>query len=285
MTTAEETPKPRQLAKLARPFPAHAVKTRTVGGGRKASYVGHADVTAKLLLVLGPYDWDATDLIRENGHSGRVVGCNGRLTVTIDGRRVTIAEPGSVDETISTADDGTKVDVTGHDGDRAKLAASDALKRCAMRAGVALNLWSGAGTALYDAIVAQATAEAAPEVGDDGMPQDGEADEDHADPDTVVVPQGGGTIVVDPDCLVEETGPELASAEDIADVKAAVAKLPMPQREEWAKSELATAYRAAYKAGTISVAMAAAVLAAILDLAGVPVPSGITELVEDGEPF
>ncbi len=75
MAAPKETPTlPRQLAKLARPFPDHLVLTREVGGNRKASYVRHAEVTTKLLLVIGPYDWSGVTTPLEawiGGHSQR----------------------------------------------------------------------------------------------------------------------------------------------------------------------------------------------------------------------
>src|SRR6266700_3436180 len=61
-----------------------------------------------------------------------VVGGVWRLTCEIDGRRVRIAEIGDVGD----------VHNWPHDGARLKDAASDALKRCAMRLGLGLHLWA-----------------------------------------------------------------------------------------------------------------------------------------------
>jgi hypothetical protein len=55
-----------------------------------------------------------------------------RLTCTIDGRQVRVEEVGDVGD----------VHNWPHDGARLKDAASDALKRCAMRLGLGLHLWA-----------------------------------------------------------------------------------------------------------------------------------------------
>ena len=60
-----------------------------------------------------------------------VSGAVFRMTLEIDGRSVRIEEVGSIQQA------GNK-----NNGDRMKDAASDALKRCAMRAGLGLHLWS-----------------------------------------------------------------------------------------------------------------------------------------------
>jgi hypothetical protein len=130
---------PDQLSRLAKPFPPTLVKEVDAGHGRKAAYVSHASVTEKLLAVVGPFSLSVEELIRDAG-SGAVVGCIVSLSAVIGGREVTVSEVGAVDEIIAR-DSGE--DVTGNDGERAKLAVSDGLKRCAMRLGVGLHLWSG----------------------------------------------------------------------------------------------------------------------------------------------
>ena len=60
-----------------------------------------------------------------------VSGAVFRMTLEIDGRATRIEEVGSIQQA------GNK-----NNGDRMKDASSDALKRCAMRAGLGLHLWS-----------------------------------------------------------------------------------------------------------------------------------------------
>ena len=54
----------------------------------------------------------------------------GRLTAEVDGKKVVIEEVGSVERPTPIA------------GEKAKDIASDAIKRCAMRLGLGLHLWS-----------------------------------------------------------------------------------------------------------------------------------------------
>ena len=156
---------PRQLAKLARPIPAALVSQRVVGGGRSADYVGHAAITELLLMIVGPFDLRLVEPIRDGG-TGSIVGAVVELTVTIDGRTTVVQEVGAVEHE------------RGHDAEQLKLAMSDGLKRCAMRLGLATELWSRNGAWLFDTIVRQAK-------GDPGQPApDPEpVDDDRPDPD------------------------------------------------------------------------------------------------------
>ena len=177
---------PRQLAKLARPIPDALVKERTVGGGRKASYVGHASITEMLLLIVGPFDQRVVDIVRDNGHGGKITGAIVELTVDVDGRRTVVQEIGTVDETWSIVrdPDGENVldeygrpvreDVTGTDGDRLKLAVSE--------------LWSRTGPWLYEGIVSQVLA--AREAADDDSDVVLEVEEPEVDDSEVFDPDG-----------------------------------------------------------------------------------------------
>lgn len=108
--------------------------------GKYGEYVPHFVTVQWLLYHVGPYGWELVELLR--GHSEGtvknqqvayddvIVGCVYRMTVTIDGRETVIEEPGSCDAYLMD-----------NDGERLKKAASDALKRCAMRVGVAIQMW------------------------------------------------------------------------------------------------------------------------------------------------
>jgi hypothetical protein len=135
------------LTQLARPFPPGFIERKD-----GTDYVAHHVVTQRLLSVVGPFDFELVEIIRgdvaevapiPNGKSRRArtgtpalhniaVGGVWRLTCEVDGRRVRIEEIGDVGD----------VHNWPHDGARLKDAASDALKRCAMRLGLGLHLWA-----------------------------------------------------------------------------------------------------------------------------------------------
>lgn len=139
----------RQLRALTRPFRAEYVHGNPGGGG---SYVSHAMVTQALLAAVGPFGWRIAEVLRGDvraipadpsassarGREGRpplvdaVVGAVGELTVTVDGRRVVVQEAGDCEDPHNWP----------HDGARLKDASSDAFKRCAMRLGLGLHLWT-----------------------------------------------------------------------------------------------------------------------------------------------
>jgi hypothetical protein len=135
------------LTQLARRFPQGFIERKD-----GIDYVAHHVVTQRLLSIVGPFDFELVEIIRgdvaavapvPNGKSRRarsgtpelhnvVVGGVWRLTCEVDGRRVRIEEIGDVGD----------VHNWPHDGARLKDAASDALKRCAMRLGLGLHLWA-----------------------------------------------------------------------------------------------------------------------------------------------
>ena len=130
-----------ELRELAEPFPAAMVEKAPVG--KFGSYVTHSNYTQRALSILGPHTFGAVDLIRgyapaiktENNswpaRENAVVGVVAELTVTIDGKEVTITEIGTEDNPAMK-----------HDAECAKNALSDAYKRCWMRVGLGLHLWS-----------------------------------------------------------------------------------------------------------------------------------------------
>lgn len=133
------------LRQLAEPFPAALVKRPPQG--KYGSYVSHSTVNERALSIVGPFSFEVVQVIRghadsviinkgketERTYESReaVVGCLARLTVDIDGRTVTIIEAGDV-EGAAGQDDGANL----------KEASSDAFKRCWMRTGLGLHLWS-----------------------------------------------------------------------------------------------------------------------------------------------
>ena len=141
--------RPEQLIHLTRPFAGHLVHTNPSGGG---SYVSHSAVNEKLLAVVGPFSFEKVEVLRgyvpgiepnPQGNSKRakqgrpalenaVVGYIGRLTCKVDGVVVSVEEVGDCEDPHNWP----------HDGARLKDAMSDSLKRCAMRLGVGLHMWS-----------------------------------------------------------------------------------------------------------------------------------------------
>ncbi|HEY7822010.1 MAG TPA: Rad52/Rad22 family DNA repair protein [Acidimicrobiia bacterium] len=115
-----------QLYELSRPFPDSLVKQKP--GKFAASYVEHSVISQRLLEVLGPHTF-AIDRVVTNP-DGVVSGCTATLTCTIDGVEVSVTEVGDVEHP------------SPNNGSNLKNAASDAIKRCAMRLGVGLSLWS-----------------------------------------------------------------------------------------------------------------------------------------------
>lgn len=125
-----------QLADLAKPFSDAFIHQKPGQGG--GSYVEHNHYVERILLHVGPYKWELVELIRgEFDHKDAtkqgVTGAVWRLTLNVDGVEAVYEEVGDVEHPGNWKTD----------GQRAKDAASDAFKRCCMRAGLGLHLWSG----------------------------------------------------------------------------------------------------------------------------------------------
>jgi hypothetical protein len=118
---------PDDLYQLARRFPDSMIVKKP--GKFEASYVAHGVITARLLEVLGPFDWSIAKVI--TNPEGVAVGCIGRLEVTVDGRPVVIEEVGDVEH------------VSPNSASNLMVASSTAIKRAAMRLGLGLHLWVG----------------------------------------------------------------------------------------------------------------------------------------------
>jgi hypothetical protein len=118
-----------QRTRLARPFPARYVKKPPQG--KYGSYVPHDVITQALLAILGPFDLEIGEPIL--GPTGKVEGVLVTIRTTIDGTTVAVTEAGDCENP-----DNWKTQ-----GARLKDCISDGLKRCAMRLGLGLHLWSG----------------------------------------------------------------------------------------------------------------------------------------------
>ena len=134
------------LYDLTRHIPSRLIERAPAG--KTGSYVPHPVIVQAILATCGPYDWELVEVLRgrlgvmttNKGKSNEktwpavddvVLGAVWRMTVLVDGRAVTVEEAGSCEA--------GPWDL--NDGERLKKAASDALKRCGMRLGVALHLW------------------------------------------------------------------------------------------------------------------------------------------------
>lgn len=124
-----------QLHELSRPFPKEFIHKNPSGFG---DYIQHSVIRQRLLSVLGAYDQEVKQIIREEvkdkqGNYRQIVtGVILALTVEIDGKKVTIEEVGDVENPFNWKTDGARL----------KDAVSDAIKRCAMGMGVGLHLWA-----------------------------------------------------------------------------------------------------------------------------------------------
>jgi hypothetical protein len=116
----------KQLTDLVKRIPEDYIKTKP--GGFQADYVSHADIQQILLAKLGPCSQEVTRVITNS--EGVVQGCVLRVLYVIDGQQYVIEEAGDVERP------------GANNGANLKNAVSDAVKRCAMRVGVGLHLWS-----------------------------------------------------------------------------------------------------------------------------------------------
>ena len=114
-----------QLQSLAKRIPKSYIKQKP--GGFAADYCSHADIQQMLIAKLGPCSQEITQLIRNA--EGQVQGVVLRMMFSIDGQPVVIDEIGECERP------------GANDGLNAKNAVSDAVKRCAMRVGLGLELW------------------------------------------------------------------------------------------------------------------------------------------------
>ncbi len=128
-----------QLLALLKPFSSRLVQPPPKG--KFGEYVSHYVVEQRILSVIGPYSWEITQTVRDA--DGLLTGCVGRLTCEVDGREVSVCGSGDVE---NPRDDR----LTKSNGERLKLAESDAFKRAAMRLGIGLHLWAGDDFYIYE---------------------------------------------------------------------------------------------------------------------------------------
>lgn len=132
----------RIMEHIAAPFPSRFVKSPPAG--KYGSYVPHDVVNQRALAIVGPHEFEIVEVVRgwtpavsqKNGEfperSDAVVGVLARLTIQVDGYPFSVIEAGDVEGAAAQTD-----------GQNLKEAASDAYKRCWMRFGMGLHLWSG----------------------------------------------------------------------------------------------------------------------------------------------
>ncbi len=146
-----------QLARLAKPVPAKYVMKAPQG--KYGDYIGHDVITAILLTIVGPYSFKVEQIVY--GPEGLVEGVTASLSCTIDGRDVTVTEIGDCEKPTNWKSQGARM----------KDAASDALKRCAMRLGLGLALWTKGDYFLFAQLEKSSLADGsgrAPESANDG---------------------------------------------------------------------------------------------------------------------
>jgi len=127
-----------QLKQLAKPVPRRLISTVTKGNRGSSDYIAHYDIIQLLLGKLDtPYSWEISPpydsgnpAVDKNGDRTEGVAVIGTLTVVVDGKQYTV-------QGVGQARDMKKAD-------------SDALKRCAMKLGLGLELWCKGTYWLYD---------------------------------------------------------------------------------------------------------------------------------------
>ncbi len=137
----------KDLKALSQPFQG---LVKDAAPGKFGDYVEHTAVTQRLLLHLGPYDQTVVrEIYDEHKEYGKcLVGVVLEMKFKIDGEIVTIQEGGSVDKPYKVTN--KKTGERMHNGERLKLAISDAHKRCAMRVSLGLHLWAQEDYFLYN---------------------------------------------------------------------------------------------------------------------------------------
>jgi len=138
--TSEDVTDRAQARALAAPIPDRFIERKPGASG--ADYIGHDVITAYLNAIVPDWTFTLVDQIwgpaaevvtkkgTVPGRDGAIVGGVWRMVATVDGHTRTVDEVGTSEHP-----------AMHHDGENLKLAASDAIKRCAMRLGLGLDLW------------------------------------------------------------------------------------------------------------------------------------------------
>jgi hypothetical protein len=117
----------KDLRALAKRVPPRYIKKKP--GGFEADYVSHSEIQQMLLAKLSvPPSQEIRQVITNT--EGVVHGCVLRVVYVIDGETVVVEEAGDCERP------------QANNGANLKNAVSDAVKRCAMRVGLGLELWS-----------------------------------------------------------------------------------------------------------------------------------------------
>jgi hypothetical protein len=154
------------MLELSQPFPEKFIHKNPSGGG---SYIKHHVIEQRLMQVFGrPPTFERVEIVfgdvaaippNPQGSSKRakegrealknvIVGVVARMTVEIEGEKVVVEEVGDCEQPHNW----------DSDGQRLKDAFSDAYKRCAMRLGCGLHLWSQDEYFLHDELKNSETA-------------------------------------------------------------------------------------------------------------------------------
>ena len=127
---------------ISKPWNKTFVKKINKGFG-DIDYVEHTQVTQKLIALIPDLDITTGDIIYDkiedvNGVSRKfVTGLRVILTGTVDGKRIRREDYGMCDKPFFHSDPNKVY----NNGQRAKECVSDAIKRCAMRFGIGLELY------------------------------------------------------------------------------------------------------------------------------------------------
>jgi Rad52/22 family double-strand break repair protein len=148
----------RHVIELARPFPQKFIED----DGRGNAYVGHDIIIQRLIRIFGrPPKIELLREIYDDTDKGRVLsGVVMRMTV-----------PGF--EPVEEAGDAENPQAKTN-GAKLKTACSDAVKRCAMRLGLGLHLWSQEHYYLYEAMLNETNEESGESHASSGSAASGE---------------------------------------------------------------------------------------------------------------
>ena len=132
-------------AELSKPFKGDAVKSAPKG--KFGKYIEHSMVRQKMIAIFGNFDENMPYHLKENLLNPKtqetkqvLVGVTYRLTVVINGEKVTKESTGVVEHPFNW----------NSDAERLKVAEADGFKRCCMKLGVALHLYNEDEFILHD---------------------------------------------------------------------------------------------------------------------------------------